>query len=290
MNFSKILILKSVNDKIFAINKIIGVVKAEQANGQILLNVDFYLTLPPNLYILVSVGDDAYIFNLSDNVKQNFSFNYKFEIKSLSVCIFEKVTNFTTVLACDKSALLNIDDFEKIINKNFIINKDEYVYDDEQIADTNYYATKGVFDENESIKSQNLLPKEEEKDRGLPFNNETFNNSSENYFLTVENKVNSLLLNNKTNVFLTNLYKNSRFVDVEYSKNNFYSFGVIYNNLVFKKALYVCYVVLGNYNNVPKGFENVSKFIPLNSCLPYDDGYYIIFQDAITGKTIKQVL
>ena len=41
-------------------------------------------------------------------------------------------------------------------------------------------------------------------------------------------------------------------------------------------------------DNVPEGLEGYSQWIPLDSNNPNGDGYFVMFQDANTGESIKQ--
>lgn len=284
MSFSKLLILKSINDKFFSNGKIIGVVKVEKTENSISFNFDFYASLPANSFLLVADNTCDYTFTLSNNLKQTITLYKNLIVENFTICLFIQNTCEIYGLTYNGNCKISLEKLEKLLKNNLTPLKDDYNYDDEQIASENYYAKHGVRYQNENSNGYNLQTKKEEENGTSFMLNEKLSSSNENYFLKVQDKVNNLLKNNKRNEFLNEVYKNSIFVDVQYAKSSHYTFGIIYDD--FKNAKYICYVVLGSYSKIPKGFEKISKFIPLKSYLPYDDGYFIIFQDAISGKTL----
>ena len=60
-----------------------------------------------------------------------------------------------------------------------------------------------------------------------------------------------------------------------------YYFGVIY---LSGAPAYLAYAVTGDIGDIPKGFE-CAKFIP-NDYFDKSGGYYLLLQDALTGKSI----
>ena len=285
MSFSKLLILKSVNDNFFSSEKIIGVLKVEILEDFVSFNFDFYFALPNDCYTLIADKDNSYSLALSTNLKQTISLSKNIELENFTLCIYSHDTCEILGLTYNGNNKISLEKLKKIIKDDFNFLKDDYDYDDEQIASENYYAKDGVRYQNENVDGYNLQTKKEEENGTSFMLDEKLSSSNENYFIKVQEKVNILLQNNKSNEFLNGIYKNSLFVDVQYSKTDFYSFGIIYDD--FKNAKYLCYVVLGSYSKIPKGFEKISKFIPLKNYLPYDDGYYVIFQDAVSGKTLS---
>lgn len=289
MSFSKLFILKSVDDKNFTTNKIIGVLKVVKEK-EITIHIDFYTCLKNECLAFICDGEKEYFFYLSNDLKQHIAIKEQLNLDKFTFCVFEKDDFNILALTFNGNTKIDVLDLKKLIKQNFNYKKDDYVYDDEQLATENYYATDGVSYQDENIDGNYLQTQKKEEDGRLPIFNETIVTTNENHFTKVKDKVNDLLSNNTKNEFLNLIYKNGIFVDVKYSKNGYYSFGIIYDDGSLKNAKYICYVVLGTYNNVPKGFENISKFIPLKNYLPYGDGYFIIFQDAFTGKTLVQHL
>ena len=79
---------------------------------------------------------------------------------------------------------------------------------------------------------------------------------------------------------LQNLILDSKFYPVENAKRPYY-FGVIY---LSGAPAYLAYAVTGDIGDIPKGFE-CAKFIP-NDYFDKSGGYYLLLQDALTGKSI----
>ena len=84
---------------------------------------------------------------------------------------------------------------------------------------------------------------------------------------------------------LSNLVENSRFVKIHYADNKYYYVGKITENGDIK---YVCYGVLGSYNDVPKEVLKYFNFVPISKFDLNGKGYFLIFQNAKTGEIIKR--
>lgn len=80
---------------------------------------------------------------------------------------------------------------------------------------------------------------------------------------------------------LSQIIPSSKWVKVDWENNGkYYVIGLIYEYDVLK---YVCYgVPVASENDMPAEFENVGQWVPIDNW-----GYYIMYQDAVTGETIK---
>ena len=87
---------------------------------------------------------------------------------------------------------------------------------------------------------------------------------------------------------LSDLIPGSKWVKVNYEPNsNEYVVGLIYEQ---QKVKYICYGVPSKYSNkVPDEIEDFSQWIPLNINKPFEDGFYLMFQDALTGESVKLI-
>lgn len=85
---------------------------------------------------------------------------------------------------------------------------------------------------------------------------------------------------------LEQLIQNSKWVKVDYEQNgNEYVLGLIYDDINLK---YICYGVPGEYSqNPPKDIESYSQWLPLDPTQPQVGGYWVMYQDAITGESIE---
>ena len=80
---------------------------------------------------------------------------------------------------------------------------------------------------------------------------------------------------------LSQIIPSSKWVKVDWENNGkYYVIGLIYEYDVLK---YVCYgVPVASESDMPAEFENVGQWVPIDNW-----GYYIMYQDAVTGDTIK---
>ena len=82
---------------------------------------------------------------------------------------------------------------------------------------------------------------------------------------------------------LNTIIPNSKFVCVDGPDR--YVLGVIYENSQLK---YIAYGVPSPYNSLPPNdFGKHYQWLPINSRDVMSDGYYMIFQDALTGALIE---
>ena len=84
---------------------------------------------------------------------------------------------------------------------------------------------------------------------------------------------------------LIKLVDNSYWVKINTDiDNKYYVVGIIKNNNDIK---YICYGVPGNYNiEPPSEMKEYSQWLPTNITDPYNNGYWVMYQDADTGENI----
>ena len=178
-------------------------------------------------------------------------------------------------------------------------------YDDEAVATLNYFELE------ESIEQK--LETVKENTRGnLPFENElpfsagkketlekfanAYRTEDEtdlrfgkkdakgNYFQSVKAELDGVLCSHEQEKSLMKIFLDSTFVKVFYSKDKFYVVGVIKEN---GKEKYVCYGVPATYSPTPpKELNGYCSFIPLSIFNMKGEGYWMMFQDAESGKCI----
>jgi hypothetical protein len=84
---------------------------------------------------------------------------------------------------------------------------------------------------------------------------------------------------------LTRAVANSKWVKIYYSNTQYYVVGLVYND---GRERYVCYGVPSKYSPIPpKELEGFCSFVPLSVFDMKGDGYWMMFQDAITGNCIR---
>lgn len=83
---------------------------------------------------------------------------------------------------------------------------------------------------------------------------------------------------------LQSVVHGSKWVKISYGDNKFYVFGVIYEG---KKPLYICYgVPSANTAAPPESMQGLASFIP-SSTESAESGYWVMYQDANTGASLK---
>ena len=82
------------------------------------------------------------------------------------------------------------------------------------------------------------------------------------------------------------LIDNSQWVKIESdSENKFYVVGIIKDESSVVK--YICYGVPGNYySEPPMELRGYSQWLPTDTADPYNNGYWVMYQDSETGENV----
>ena len=165
----------------------------------------------------------------------------------------------------------------------------EVKYDDEALSQVNYYEFGKTVKDGGSVRED----KETEKDEGYVPQNEAAYSSGEkgysgglssggNFYARMKDEIEKILSTYPKETALEETVENSRWVKIDYGEGKFYVFGVIFGG---GEAQYICYGVPSENPEIPPpSLENCS-FIPA-----YPDGnagYWVMYQDAKTGASIK---
>ena len=178
------------------------------------------------------------------------------------------------------------------------------IYNDEAVATENYYdlgdeikqklsSIKEISDEyircetggGDSDRPQE--EKESEKDFDA-YQNETVNIDSENtnYYDTVKDELDGIFDKYPEETDIEKTIANSRFAKVYYAEDKYYVVGLIKEN---DKAKYICYGVPSPYSPTPpKELAGYCSFVPLSIFKLTGDGYFMMFQDAVSGRCVKK--
>ena len=180
------------------------------------------------------------------------------------------------------------------------------IYNDEAVATENYYdvedeiqqklsSIKDIADEYGRVKNgggDSFCPqKEQESQKDLDFNqNETddFGNENTNatYYDTVKAELDGIFDKYPEETDIEKIIGGSRFAKVYYAEDKYYVVGLIKEN---DKAKYICYGVPSIYRDTPpKELAGYCSFIPLSIFNLKGDGYFMMFQDAISGRCVKK--
>ena len=179
-------------------------------------------------------------------------------------------------------------------------------YNDEAVATENYYEIDKEIkqklcsikeSQNEDLWIKNELPdcqSQEKAKKELNFFDGAQNeacaclcqeNQGLNFFYDqVKEELEDLFLRFPTEESLEKCFNDSRFVKIQYSENKYYVVGVIKEN---GKEKYVCYGVPAKYSKTaPKELAGYCSFIPKSIFNAFGEGYWLMFQDALSGKCI----
>lgn len=169
------------------------------------------------------------------------------------------------------------------------------VYDDEAVATENYYMTEEEKDDCDRLKNE--LPfigdEKEEKtreedaccgeDEKDSLGGERYSECRP-YYLSVKKELDEVFDKFPEESSLKKLFPDSDFSRVNYSENKFYVVGVIRER---GEEKYICYGVPGAYSeNAPEELAPYCSFIPLSVFDLAGDGYWMMFQSAVTGECI----
>lgn len=136
-----------------------------------------------------------------------------------------------------------------------------------------------VLYENENFKNENDLKQENKPEE----TEEKF------FFEQIHDEIEQLFKTYPRHEILENLIPGSRWVKVMIDENDeHYVVGIIENDGELK---YICYGIPGVFSaKPPKQLENYAQWMPLNAEMPENEGYWMTYQEAKTGKSIKIVI
>lgn len=104
----------------------------------------------------------------------------------------------------------------------------------------------------------------------------------------MKGQIDSLFENNPTEEYLETLIPNSKWVKVELKNGDYYVLGLIYQDQQLK---YICYGVPGVYQTLPpRQLSGYPVWFPLDSNKNEGFGYWLSYQDAENGESVKAVI
>ncbi len=222
----------------------------------------------------------------------------------------------TLAFASENEKAFSLNDFKKLVAEKCLVkfkeNKKEEnfsippEYDDEAVATENYFEIDNEIkqklchikeNQNEELWIENELPDcqgKKETQEELAFSNGTKNETDyclcqehqriTPFFEQVKLELEQLFLKFPAEEDLEKCFFDSKWVKINYSENKYYVVGVIKE---FGKEKYVCYGVPDKYSKTPpKELAGYCTFIPKSIFNAFGDGYWIMFQDALSGKCI----
>ncbi len=184
-------------------------------------------------------------------------------------------------------------------------------YEDEAIAEVNYYEYAEAFkdggalraDKNEKEDGEKACGDEaafsavKERENGVKGGesatysggNDKFSKKSPIveggiFYERMKDEIDSILSKYPSEQPLNDMIEDSKWVKISYGEGGYYVFGVLYSG---GKPKYMCYGVPTKQSSVPpQSMEGLASFLPAS---PEDSesGYWVMYQDAETGASVK---
>lgn len=112
---------------------------------------------------------------------------------------------------------------------------------------------------------------------------------NEKFYIEMKPQIDELFANNPSEDYLENLIPNSKWVKVSLeSGEDYYVLGLIYEENNLK---YICYGVPGVFQkNAPRELSGYPVWFPLDEERPQGFGYWLSYQDADSGESVKAVV
>ena len=169
--------------------------------------------------------------------------------------------------------------------------KEGEFYDDEAVATVNYYQFSGekqdeefsnsaIFsDENSSDSGE----KEEGGDKGEERLYDNAKDDGEEYYQKIKSQLQKVFDENPKEENLSEMVTESKWVKIS-EKGKSFVVGIIEEK---GKPKYVCYGIPGVYGRKPEEISGFATFIPTSPFALKGEGYWVMYQDAISGKSIE---
>ncbi len=321
---NNLLVLKQIEKGYSSSDKpLSGIVRVEEENGVFVVYLsplDFSAALGGEYFACLLDGKKkitefslgvrpvATNFTLSapPDLTYGFAFGIQYVKNGLPVHIaFAKTEDFQSDLT----------DFKKKVGELWLSKRKEILltpkqpakevqYDDEAVATENYYETENNYpalkeNENErigdedadvDIREQKIEGKEshdafDAENETDGYSGEKFTEANPFYKSAAEN-INNLFEKFPEDFSLKKVFPLSRWVKITYGTDKFYIVGEVFED---EKVKYICYGVPSKYSETPpKELDGVCTFVPLSLFNAKGDGYWIMFQDAVTGDCVRR--
>lgn len=272
-----------------------GVVRAEQYGKFVNLQISFanFAPLSEGRYVCVfSDGEKTEIFERCENIELE---NFNIEKGFVFAVLFVRGTVCTVAEASCGGVKMRLNDVERIVYEGenpkkedfFVASTDGDKYCDDAIAEDNYYEYESV--ENVDAESGNNEEKEQNQRVYEDEKNSDKNKSDEQYidvvplakgdfFERIKDEVERLFCEYPRVSELENVVENSEWIKIDYGKEKYYVFGVVYDG---GEALYLCYGVPAKSEKKPKSFERGGVLIATENMK-----YWVLYQDAKSGVSL----
>ncbi len=324
--FKKILLLKQTEEGFSSNSKAVsGIVRLEEENGVIsmqlsLINVKGISQGEYRLFLVDSKGK-LYSFTL-ENRPQSFYTVIEgladFSTGFSSGLVYTEEIPLLVAFGKTDGFFCDITELRKLVAEKCLLEKKErekelekvtekkvevstpvtfdnpipVIYNDEAVATENYYELEKD-DEPLYLETdlQHHTSKEETEEKpkfDFAFQDEKDADFSQEmpYYSTAKKELDELFSKFPPDDSLLRYFPDSKWVKIHYSPEKYYLVGLVNEKNTPK---YICYGVPDKYSDkAPDALDGFCSFIPISLFDLKGDGYWMIFQDAITGNCIKK--
>ena len=321
----KVLLLKCADSALLSKKSLSALARIEIENGvaELHLSVINLPALFPTTFYALVVDQNKKVFEFDLGARPT-SFMSLFNSvpcieKGVAVGLYFVKDNLpqTLAFASDNDGLFCLADFKRMVAERCLAKFKENAkcheidlvppeYNDEAVATENYYEideeikeklcsikesqNEDLWIEDELSDCQSQEKEKEKFDFADSAQNETSATLCEEpkkcalFFDQVKNELEDLFLRFPTEESLEKCFNDSRWARINYSENKYYVVGLIKEN---GKEKYVCYGVPAVYSKTPpKELAGYCSFIPKSIFNAFGEGYWIMFQDAVSGKCV----
>ena len=108
------------------------------------------------------------------------------------------------------------------------------------------------------------------------------------FYSMIASQVEKMLTENQTEKILEDIIPDSKFVEIPKHNGESYIFGIIYENDTPK---YLCYGEKGKFSEErPEHLKAYYQWLPIDVDNVSGEGYYMMYQDAKTGKNLEMTV
>ena len=293
MVYKKSVVLSSVNG-----GKEKGVLSIESDNGEIIGSVRLYnFNVEPSGILSVGIldGDKVLKAGLTSIGEMVYSFkiNTKRELNVFTCAVVNFVGGQVTPLllgACGGKMAIE----EKLCNSFSVFENNPTVENVQNILDANdiYLEEQS---EVEQIIDECVCAGEENSCNSCKYRDAFFKlgddikepeKKEETFYDDIKDQIEQLFAKYPEEEILKQLIPDSKWVKIDYEeKNEYYVVGLLYEN---EKIRYVCYGVPSIVQSEPPGeLKGLAQWLPIDVAKENGFGYWITYQDAKTGETIR---
>ena len=209
---------------------------------------------------------------------------------------YRKTENFGKTVKEFKSAVYESFIEEKKLRKTEISRQKNSPkeYDDQAVATINYYDQKertkieSISTENDAFIVGNQTETAEDQKKSDAFENEKNIDKGKGdapYYLSVKPELDKIFAKFPEETSLKKIIPESKWAKIRYSQEKYYVVGLVMEQNTEK---YICYGVPSPYAETPpEPLKGCSFFVPKSIFKLKGDGFFIMFQDAVTGKCVK---